>query len=433
MDVTVCFDGPSASWLRPGKNEAASRLLYARSVSPGPVRRLQLRGSRVQLGAQPPNACIAYGISLRPGGSWQARAWRSSRALIASPSIWLWRPEQRPANVRAELSLELPDGMVACLPWTEQDGVFQLGADAFRFDSYAAFGPFSPVRFAHQTIAIEAVKLDPDVPLARASIERWLRHAVEVASTGGSSFPGQRLQVLLASGAPNGEAFGGLSRGGAASVFMRIPTHYDEQKLMSDWVLVHELSHLQLPFVTREDAWLPEGLATYHQEVLRVRAGVQTEKRALSRMLKAMRSAKTQGTGRSLREESRDMHETYAFRAVYWAGAAYFLMADLTLRERTQGHKTLDSVLAAQRRMPEQDHVLTGAELLHRLDAAADVPVFMPLAKTLLDRPFPEVEPVFERMGVREDGGQVVLDDAAPLSAIRRAIFAHPPPAQAPR
>ena len=113
--------------------------------------------------------------------------------------------------------------------------------------------------------------------------------------------------------------------------------------LERDWVLPHELSHLFLPYVSREHAWFSEGAATYYQEVLRARGGVISESRRLLNIARSTRSAALEGTGRALREESLVMHETYAFRAVYWAGAAFFLMADVALRRSTQGQRSLDT------------------------------------------------------------------------------------------
>lgn len=118
------------------------------------------------------------------------------------------------------------------------------------------------------------------------------------------------------------------------------------------------------------------------------------------------------------------MHETYAFRPVYWAGAAFFLMADVALRRSSQGHESLDSVLRALRteeRAEEASESLD--ELLGRMDRHAGKPTFKPLAEVCLARPFPDLEPVLRELGVVGEGDDVSLSGSAPLAAIRDAIF----------
>ena len=47
--------------------------------------------------------------------------------------------------------------------------------------------------------------------------------------------------------------------------------------LRTDWTATHEFSHLLLPYVSRRDRWLSEGLASYYQNVLRARDGRLSE------------------------------------------------------------------------------------------------------------------------------------------------------------
>jgi predicted metalloprotease with PDZ domain len=167
-------------------------------------------------------------------------------------------------------------------------------------------------------------------------------------------------------------------------------------------------------------------VATYYQEVLRARARVLSADEALLTLARSMRSAADEGTGRVLSEESRAMQQTFAYRSVYWAGAAYFLVADVELRRRSHGQRSLDSVLAELRK---QDSSLPSSldAVLARMDELAGMAVFRPLADTCLARTFPEIEPTLTALGVQRPGEPPTVASDAPLAAVRAQLFAPQP------
>ena len=117
------------------------------------------------------------------------------------------------------------------------------------------------------------------------------------------------------------------------------------------------------------------------------------------------------------------MYSTYAFRAVYWGGAAYFLLADVELRRRSEGKVSLDRVLSTLRAQNEGSaRTWTAEALLAELDRLGVFEVFQSLARESLARPFPDYAATLDALGVRAPFA--VLDEDAPLAPIRRAIFA---------
>jgi hypothetical protein len=427
LDATICFEGPTPRELRAGKDEAASRLRHARWISPGAIRGLPVRNGRIQLGHSVDNGCVAYRVDLREGGNLGAEVRHLGRSVLASPNIWLWRPEPRAVDGGATLALELSEGQTASLPWPmAADGKrFALDSDAFEFDSRAAFGRLRQTRGEHRGVRFEAALLDAASAPNGALVESWMRSAIDLARTGPGGFPTSRLHALLVPAATDGEpvTFGSVTRGGAGSVLLFVSPTASLPSLERDWVLPHELSHLFLPYVARAHAWFSEGAATYYQEVLRARGGVISSQDALLNIARSTRSAAQEGTGRLLRDESRDMFATRAFRSVYWAGAAYFLMADVELRRTTGGKATLDTVLEALRNGGHRRSWETLDELLAQMDAIAGTPVFEPLANRCLGQAFPDVEPVLAELGVRADGDEFSVVDEAKLATVRDAIF----------
>lgn len=418
LEVELCFRGGIAGGLIPGRSEASHRLRYARWLSPGPVRKLPAPAGRIAVPADVGEGCIGYGVSLQEGGSLSAIVRRSERDLLASPNAWLWRPLRRSPSLRAELTLGLPEGVTASLPWPLVGARYQLTAAAFAFDSHAAFGRFRPVEVEAQGVKA-SVALLGDLPrVDRQGLARWLRSSVHVAAQSDGQFPASLLQVVVVSEPSGGEPFGSVARGGGASVLMFVPQRYDAEMLRTDWVLPHELSHLLLPFVEREDAWLPEGLATYYQELLRARASIISPDAALENLAGAMRSASREGTGRPLCEESRAMHHTGAYRAVYWGGAAYWLMADVALRQRANRAQSLDTLLSTLRREARLTPPYRARELVDRLDRLSDTSVFSELAAGCELESFPDYEQSLHALGFRR--GEPLHEAGQPL---RDALF----------
>jgi hypothetical protein len=425
IDARVCFEGVVPDQLRAGRDAAAVHLRYARWLWPGAVRKLDVVDGRIVLPSGEHTGCVAYGVALEDTPGMEVVMRREGRDLIASPNVWLWRPQRRAQNASASLRLMLPRGVQALLPWPERDHVYHLNARAFRFDSYAAFGPLRIVRTSQRGVPIEAALLDGPLSIDEHSTDSWLQGAVDSVSIRGH-FPAARLQVLVV---PAGESdepspFGMVSRGGSGSVLLFVAKNAGQAALRKDWVLPHELSHLWFPFVDREYAWLSEGLATYLQELLRARAGIISEQEALSELAQGMRSARHEGTGRNMADESRAMHHTYAFRSVYWSGAAFFLQADVALQQRSNGQRSLEDVLLTLQSASDYDRTWQPDELLARLDELAGSPVFTTLARSCLAQPFPDIEPTFAALGVRQVAGRTALDDGAPLAGLRRAMFA---------
>ncbi len=83
-----------------------------------------------------------------------------------------------------------------------------------------------------------------------------------------------RIVVIPVSGP---RVAGGTTFGEPAPLIrIRVGTQVDAAALLDDWVLVHEMTHLALPDVGADHAWLSEGLAVYVEGVARVQAGNRT-------------------------------------------------------------------------------------------------------------------------------------------------------------
>ena len=108
------------------------------------------------------------------------------------------------------------------------------------------------------------------------------RQSFSVAST--------RVDVARVGPRPTDDTFGA----GSSVLLLPSPDATVDQ-LEADWVAVHELSHLWLPHLYPRGRWISEGIATYLQEVLRARCGLQTGKQAWTSSARGLRARSALG------------------------------------------------------------------------------------------------------------------------------------------
>ena len=361
-------------------------------------------------------------------------ALRAGDDLIITPDLWLWRPEPLDdARLFVHVDAAPFDALV---PWTtREDGRYVVEHSTYALKSDAVFGRFDVTRVDAAGARFHIARLDDG--RAPALLESWVSSSATAVATLLGRYPVPSVNVLIVPThvtRPIVVAF--FSRGGGptATIFVGEGAVGDGGIDANDldatgrWALTHELAHALLPPVHAQDAWLNEGLATWHQELLARRAGLIKDDaawwREVVRGLSTGRS-RADADGLTVAEASAQMHETGAYQHAYWAGVGIMLLAEVEARRR--GASLDDLVRALREAIPSDDRPRSAAELLavpRSGDAriAADV-----LADTFASqraRPFPDVDPVLARLGVRVDahGDVTGLDDAAPDAEIRRAI-----------
>jgi predicted metalloprotease with PDZ domain len=110
----------------------------------------------------------------------------------------------------------------------------------------------------------------------------------------------------------------------------------------------------------------------------------------------------------------------------YWGGALFWFVADVEIRKRTGGARSLDDALLAVNgaggnvsQRWDTDRVLALA------DKAIGADVLVPLRQRMGHTPVVvDLATMWKELGVAQAGGKMVYDDAAPLAALRRGIVA---------
>jgi hypothetical protein len=343
-------------------------------------------------------------------------------AIFASPSTWLVRPSDVPsARYRFHVTTPPPPSRIAFATGVRAApalaGSYEADASSLEESAFAAFGA---LRLGHVADPGIEHAIAPDVALPDDVVVRWVRAEVSAISSYFGHAPDNQAMIFVAPGSGKNTS-GKTIGGGGASLVVTLADKISERELMDDWVVAHELIHVTFPDVGRRYTWFSEGLATYIEPIARERAGLIARERVWSDMLEGLPQGLPGPQDGGL-DGTRDWGRTY------WGGALYFFLADVRIREKTRGAKSLQDALRAV--------VATGANVeamlpLDRILAIGDSATGTKVMRETYDeigtkRGDIDLVALMQRLGVHAEVGKpgtVRFDDAAPLAAVRDAIL----------
>lgn len=264
-----------------------------------------------------------------------------------------------------------------------------------------------------------------DLAPAGERLRAWTARSADIVARYYGRFPMGDTQVVVDSRSGSGVGHGVAFRDREGIINVAVGSAVTEAELRNDWVLIHEMIHLALPNVRRQHLWLSEGISTYVESVARVQAGSRPAAEVWLALMRAM----PQGLPRA---GDQGLDHTHTWGRTYWGGALFCLLADVSIRERTNGRKGLRDALAAVAATSRGDFSLWPIEAVLRVaDEAVGFTALADLYAEMKDQPVsPDLSALWSSLGVVREGSAVRLDDGAPRAAIRRAIMA-PQTAQA--
>lgn len=437
LTSTVCFDGPVPKILVPGDESAIPYVFDA--VALGGQRRPLLRTGDglavpVRRGVEAP-PCVRYRVRLNE--AIKARdmdvAVAIGRDIVFSPDLWLWQPSELPASHDVTAGFRLPPGIAVSVPWERlppshgEEERFRISDSTFAWQTAMALGRFQVEQVVVKGSTLSVARLDGPMRASPEGVLRWIREAARAVTTLYGVFPFERVQILVKPSRGSGLVdYGMVERGGGPTAIFYVSARAKDQDLPGEWIAVHELSHIALPFVERDDAWLSEGFATYYQNVVRSRAGLMSEEEAWQSLHEGFKRGIANETGRSLAATSARMGRDHDFMRVYWGGAAIALLADVELRKRSSDPSSLDAGLLELRGCClHESRRFSAKEIFARLDRATRGQVFRELyQRHTPSETFPDLRATYPALGLVVEGDQIRLDDRAPLAPLRRAIMA---------
>jgi hypothetical protein len=264
---------------------------------------------------------------------------------------------------------------------------------------------------------IEVVFASASSQPLRDLIMQRLTTSAEAVTAYYGQYPVAHLQIDVrfhpGHGVNSGKAFGW----NGARIALSVGAASTASDFANDWVTTHEMVHLAFPSVDERHHWIQEGQAVYIEPVARARIGELTPEKVWGDMVDAM----PQGLPA---EGDRGLDFTHTWGRTYWGGAIFCLLADVEIRRRTHNQKGLEhalrAILASGGTIESQWPLERAIEIG---DRAVGVPVLHELYQRMNATPVKvDLNSLWQKLGVERHNGQTVLDDSAPLAAIRRAI-----------
>ena len=291
-------------------------------------------------------------------------------------------------------------------------------SDAYQRGSqiYAAIG-HPDARIGSGGGVIEVTFADGASGLNRGPVLAWVRRSAEAVTTYFGKFPVAKVGLLIVASDGN-RIQGGTTFGyDGSAIRIYVGRGADENAFREDWILVHEMAHLALPQLPRSALWLQEGNATYVEPIARAQAGQLDVATVWRWTVDNMASGQPQPGDSGL-------DDTRNHSRIYWGGAAFWLLADVKIRERTQNRIGVQAALRAINRITGgngSDWAVV--DMLRAGDKATGGTELVDLYEKMGPQPmFTDIADLLRRLGVGEAGGQIVFDNTAPLAHIREEI-----------
>jgi hypothetical protein len=297
---------------------------------------------------------------------------------------------------------------------------YRLMAHEIPVATYFAFGRLEQRELSLGDAKLEISKLDGVLDQSFEQLSAWIAKSANAVRDFYGVFPVPRATVtVLPVPDRNGVVFGKVLPESSPGIALLIGQHASREALYSDWILVHELFHTGFPSFFDEGKWLDEGLATYYEPIIRVRAGLYSDQQLWQEIAQAMPQGLPAFTEHGL-ETADD------FRGIYWGGALACLIADVEARKRDLDKGLEVGIRALREAGGNACEVWALDDAIATIDRALGVPTLAPIAKRHAARGAPfDFEQLLRALGVvRIAGGKVRLSDQAPLAAVRRAITA---------
>jgi hypothetical protein len=345
-------------------------------------------------------------------------------SIFAPMSNVLLTPEPLTTEIPITVHVTTEPGMSAAVGLTraKATNTYQLMAHEIPVATYFAFGKLEQRSREIDGARLDITRLDGPLDQSFDDIDAWIQTSARAVRDFYGVFPVPRASVnVLPIPERDAVIFGKVLPESEPGVALLVGQHATRKSLFSDWILVHELFHLGFPSFFEEGKWLDEGLATYYEPIIRVRAGLYTETELWHELLENMPQGLPAFT-------SGGLEHAHDFRGIYWGGAIACLVADVEARKRKLNSGLEVGLRAVRDAGGVANDVWTLAEVVGAVDRALGAPTLAPIVEGHAQRGSPfDLAALFAALGVNRDAqGAVQLSDSAPLASVRRAITASP-------
>ena len=248
-------------------------------------------------------------------------------------------------------------------------------------------------------------------------VDRWIRQSADAVMVYYGRFPVPQVFVRLQTNGEPGVRGGQTFPGEVPLIRIKAGAQSsDNDLLIKDWVLVHEMIHLAFPWMDGRHNWMAEGIAVYVESIARVQAGHLKAEQIWGDFAKMM--------PRGLPKDGEGGYEvTVNWGRTYWGGAIFCLLADVAIHQQTDNRFGLQHALRAINAGRDFRREWDFAETLAIGDKATGTNVLMRQFETMRKDPaMTDLPALWQSLGITLAAHGVSFDDTAPLAATRHAI-----------
>ncbi len=250
-------------------------------------------------------------------------------------------------------------------------------------------------------------------------ILEWVGYSAQVVHHYYGRFPVDKARIKMEVTDGNRVRFGQAFGGESPSLRIVVGEDISADVLRRDWIMVHEMVHLAMADVPRNQRWLLEGLATYVESIARAQLGQLSEDFVWNGFLSRMH----QGLPKN---DDGGLDYTPTWGRTYWGGAMFCLLADVEIRNRSNNKFSLRDALrgildSGYSMKMGADNAL---EVFKVGDRATGLTVLVELYNKMRAQPGrEELDSLWNSLGLSLRNGDVVYDDDAELAHVRRQML----------
>lgn len=340
--------------------------------------------------------------------------------VIAPPSSWLLTAprDDDAAKVRFRVKTEKNTTFVTGVYRSpDAPDAWDITLSDLWTAPYSAFGPFRTRTTTPKGARIDVAIGPGKFALSDDEILAWVETCERAIVGYFGTFPAKEAALIFVAGRGRMPGEGKTLSGGGGAIFMRLGTQATPDSLANDWVLTHEMVHLNFPTLPRQHHWAEEGVATYVEPFARARIGTLSVEEAWKGLVEGVPNGEPE-------KGDEGLDRTHTWGRTYWGGALYFLAADVAIRKQSANKFGLEHALRGINaaggtgavRWPIEDTMRKG-------DAVVGGASLLTLYEKMGKAPTPvDLDAMWKDLGVKYAGGRVTFDDTAPSAAIRKAI-----------
>jgi len=247
----------------------------------------------------------------------------------------------------------------------------------------------------------------------------WVGYSAQAVHHYYGRFPVEHVDIFMEVTDGNRVRFGQAFGGESPRLRIVVGEDITAEVLRRDWIMVHEMVHLAMADVPRNQRWLLEGLSTYVESIARAQVGHLSEEFVWNGFISRMHQG-LPGTG----DQGLDYTPTWG--RTYWGGAMFCMLADVEIRKLSNNQKSLRDALRGILNAGYSMKASANArEIFEAGDRATGYPVLVNLYQKMRANPTPEsLDPFWKMLGLSlENGGEVVYNDDASLAFVREKIL----------